>query len=116
MCRFRLLFEGCVDDGFVCPLQYTLSQETVDYLKKPTFDIWHWEPNEVRTQSYSCRQKTERIIVHSSLNVSKTHEMLPERATPTIYGAMDTLQDGVKPALADTDPAARRYLVSNAQK
>ncbi|GFO22374.1 phosphodiesterase [Plakobranchus ocellatus] len=27
--------------------QYTLSQETVDYLKQPTFDIWHWEPNEM---------------------------------------------------------------------
>ncbi|KAH9514910.1 High affinity cAMP-specific and IBMX-insensitive 3',5'-cyclic phosphodiesterase 9A [Bulinus truncatus] len=28
-------------------LLYTLSQETVDYLKQPTFDIWHWEPNEM---------------------------------------------------------------------
>ncbi|XP_050415598.1 high affinity cGMP-specific 3',5'-cyclic phosphodiesterase 9A isoform X4 [Patella vulgata] len=27
--------------------QYTLSQETVDYVKQPTFDIWHWEPNEM---------------------------------------------------------------------
>ncbi|KAK3596452.1 hypothetical protein CHS0354_015924 [Potamilus streckersoni] len=27
--------------------KYTLSQETIDYLKKPTFDIWHWEPNEM---------------------------------------------------------------------
>ncbi|KAK3721844.1 hypothetical protein RRG08_063040 [Elysia crispata] len=27
--------------------KYTLSQETVDYLKQPTFDIWHWEPNEM---------------------------------------------------------------------
>ncbi|KAK2151521.1 hypothetical protein LSH36_361g08022 [Paralvinella palmiformis] len=26
--------------------KYTLSQETIDYLKQPTFDIWHWEPNE----------------------------------------------------------------------
>ena len=24
-----------------------LTQETVQYLKKPTFDIWHWEPNEM---------------------------------------------------------------------
>lgn len=29
-------------------LQYTLSQETVEALKKPTFDVWHWEHNEVR--------------------------------------------------------------------
>ncbi|XP_077985023.1 high affinity cGMP-specific 3',5'-cyclic phosphodiesterase 9A-like [Glandiceps talaboti] len=27
--------------------KYTLSQETIDYLKKPTFDIWHWESNEM---------------------------------------------------------------------
>ncbi|EDV25625.1 High affinity cGMP-specific 3',5'-cyclic phosphodiesterase 9A [Trichoplax sp. H2] len=27
--------------------KYTLSQETIDYLKKPTFDIWQWEPNEM---------------------------------------------------------------------
>ncbi|OQV12586.1 High affinity cGMP-specific 3',5'-cyclic phosphodiesterase 9A [Hypsibius exemplaris] len=27
--------------------KYILSQETIDYLKKPTFDIWHWEPNEM---------------------------------------------------------------------
>ncbi|KAA3673314.1 high affinity cGMP-specific 3',5'-cyclic phosphodiesterase 9, partial [Paragonimus westermani] len=30
------------------PLEkYTLTQSTIDYLKKPTFDIWHWEPNEM---------------------------------------------------------------------
>jgi len=28
-------------------VQYTLSKETTDYLKQPTFDMWHWEPNEV---------------------------------------------------------------------
>ncbi|XP_013391999.1 high affinity cGMP-specific 3',5'-cyclic phosphodiesterase 9A isoform X2 [Lingula anatina] len=27
--------------------KYTLSEETVAYLKQPTFDIWHWEPNEM---------------------------------------------------------------------
>ena len=31
-------------------LQYTLSQTTVEQLKEPIFNIWHWEPNEV-----SCR-------------------------------------------------------------
>lgn len=28
-------------------LQYTLSQTTVEQLKEPIFNIWHWEPNEV---------------------------------------------------------------------
>ena len=27
--------------------KYVLTQETVDYLKKPTFNIWNWEPNEM---------------------------------------------------------------------
>ena len=27
--------------------KYILTQETIQYLKKPTFDIWHWEPNEM---------------------------------------------------------------------
>ncbi|XP_022090875.1 high affinity cGMP-specific 3',5'-cyclic phosphodiesterase 9A-like isoform X2 [Acanthaster planci] len=27
--------------------KYTLSQETTEYLKKPAFDIWHWESNEM---------------------------------------------------------------------
>ena len=27
--------------------KYTLTTETEEYLKKPTFDIWHWEPNEM---------------------------------------------------------------------
>ncbi|XP_070549425.1 high affinity cGMP-specific 3',5'-cyclic phosphodiesterase 9A-like isoform X3 [Ptychodera flava] len=27
--------------------KYTLSQETIEYLKRPTFDIWHWESNEM---------------------------------------------------------------------
>ncbi|KAJ8034461.1 High affinity cGMP-specific 3',5'-cyclic phosphodiesterase 9A [Holothuria leucospilota] len=27
--------------------KYTLSNETIEYLKKPTFDIWHWESNEM---------------------------------------------------------------------
>uniref|UniRef100_A0A8D3DGU6 High affinity cGMP-specific 3',5'-cyclic phosphodiesterase 9A n=1 Tax=Scophthalmus maximus TaxID=52904 RepID=A0A8D3DGU6_SCOMX len=27
--------------------KYTLSQETVEALKKPTFDVWHWEHNEM---------------------------------------------------------------------
>lgn len=30
-----------------CPLQYLLSPETIDALRKPTFDVWLWEPNEV---------------------------------------------------------------------
>ncbi|XP_066265479.1 high affinity cGMP-specific 3',5'-cyclic phosphodiesterase 9A-like isoform X1 [Branchiostoma lanceolatum] len=27
--------------------KYTLSQETVEYLKNPSFNNWHWEPNEM---------------------------------------------------------------------
>ncbi|XP_071490119.1 high affinity cGMP-specific 3',5'-cyclic phosphodiesterase 9A-like [Diadema antillarum] len=27
--------------------KYTLSRETKEYLRKPTFDIWHWESNEM---------------------------------------------------------------------
>lgn len=27
--------------------KYQLSPETIQYLKTPTFNIWHWEPNEV---------------------------------------------------------------------
>ena len=42
--------EGYLWTAWLLPVcfQYTLSQETIDYLKQPTFDIWHWEPNEVR--------------------------------------------------------------------
>uniref|UniRef100_A0A8C2JCU3 Phosphodiesterase 9A like n=1 Tax=Cyprinus carpio TaxID=7962 RepID=A0A8C2JCU3_CYPCA len=27
--------------------KYTLSQETIEAVKKPTFDVWHWEHNEM---------------------------------------------------------------------
>lgn len=30
-----------------CPSQYLLSPETIEALRKPTFDVWLWEPNEV---------------------------------------------------------------------
>ncbi|RXM94331.1 High affinity cGMP-specific 3',5'-cyclic phosphodiesterase 9A [Acipenser ruthenus] len=33
-----------IDDAMT---EYTLSQETIEALKKPTFDVWHWEHNEV---------------------------------------------------------------------
>lgn len=37
-------------------LQYMLSQETIEALRKPTFDVWLWEPNEVRMpHQLSCR-------------------------------------------------------------
>lgn len=32
----------------LCCLQYMLSQQTIDALKKPAFDVWLWEVNEVR--------------------------------------------------------------------
>lgn len=28
-------------------IQYLLSPETIEALRKPTFDVWLWEPNEV---------------------------------------------------------------------
>ncbi|KAL8624536.1 High affinity cAMP-specific and IBMX-insensitive 3',5'-cyclic phosphodiesterase 9A [Nucella lapillus] len=37
----------CLKRDILSYPKYTLSQETVDYLKQPTFDIWHWEPNEM---------------------------------------------------------------------
>ncbi|XP_055340822.1 high affinity cGMP-specific 3',5'-cyclic phosphodiesterase 9A-like isoform X2 [Paramacrobiotus metropolitanus] len=37
---------GFIQDMPTYP-KYILSRETIDYLKKPTFDIWHWEPNEM---------------------------------------------------------------------
>lgn len=36
-----------VNDNDLFSLQYMLSQETIDALRKPTFDVWLWEPNEV---------------------------------------------------------------------
>ena len=51
------------------------------------------------------------------MKLSKSDKMHPERANPAIvFGVTDTLQDGVKPARADTDPAAQRHLVLDAQK
>ena len=38
--------------------QYTLSEETISYLKHPTFDIWHWETNEVGISSSSDKVYT----------------------------------------------------------
>ena len=43
--------------------QYTLSEETISYLKQPTFDIWHWETNEVSVSNndklYTMSQKRD---------------------------------------------------------
>ncbi|XP_062499442.1 high affinity cGMP-specific 3',5'-cyclic phosphodiesterase 9A-like [Corticium candelabrum] len=38
-----------VPDGDTGPMytKYTLSDETAEHLKEPTFDIWHWVPNEM---------------------------------------------------------------------
>lgn len=35
--------------------QYLLSPETIDALRKPTFDVWLWEPNEVSEETRSQR-------------------------------------------------------------
>lgn len=45
-------------------LQYTLSDETIDYLKQPTFDIWHWEPNEVCTHIQSNIDRTVSLSIN----------------------------------------------------
>lgn len=37
----------CLDCTWVC-VQYHLSKETIDALRQPIFDVWQWEPNEVR--------------------------------------------------------------------
>lgn len=45
-----LVVEVVLDSDGTClilHMQYTLSQETIEALKKPTFDVWHWEHNEV---------------------------------------------------------------------
>lgn len=46
MCNRRRLVLTCT--------QYTLSQETIETLKKPTFDVWHWEHNEVCLLMNGC--------------------------------------------------------------
>lgn len=43
--------------------QYTLSQETIEALKKPTFDVWHWEHNEVSAPPPpSLRELCRRVL------------------------------------------------------
>jgi len=37
-------------------VKYTLSEETISYLKQPTFDIWHWETNEVSVSSSATKR------------------------------------------------------------
>lgn len=41
-------------DVVLSSTQYTLSQETIETLKKPTFDVWHWEHNEVCQHMDGC--------------------------------------------------------------
>lgn len=41
-------------DLVILSTQYTLSQETIETLKKPTFDVWHWEHNEVWLHMNEC--------------------------------------------------------------
>ena len=47
--RKNLALEQQVSRTKEVPLypKYMLTQETVEYLKKPTFNIWNWEPNEM---------------------------------------------------------------------
>uniref|UniRef100_A0A3Q3QC52 High affinity cGMP-specific 3',5'-cyclic phosphodiesterase 9A n=1 Tax=Monopterus albus TaxID=43700 RepID=A0A3Q3QC52_MONAL len=48
--------------------KYTLSQETVEALKKPTFDVWHWEHNEM----LSCLE-----YMYHDLGLVKEFDMNP---------------------------------------
>ncbi|XP_078283128.1 high affinity cGMP-specific 3',5'-cyclic phosphodiesterase 9A-like isoform X3 [Rhinoraja longicauda] len=61
--------------------KYTLSQETIEALKKPTFDVWHWEYNEM----LSCLE-----YMFHDLGLVEEFNMNPiilkrwlERVTPT---------------------------------
>ncbi|KAK6963274.1 high affinity cGMP-specific 3p 5p-cyclic phosphodiesterase 9A-like isoform X2 [Biomphalaria glabrata] len=45
--------------------KYTLSQETVDYLKQPTFDIWHWEPNEMLSLLEHMYHEGDGVVIYS---------------------------------------------------
>ena len=47
--RKNMALEQQVSRSREVPLypKYVLTQETVEYLKKPTFNIWNWEPNEM---------------------------------------------------------------------
>lgn len=47
-------------------MQYTLSQETVEALKKPTFDVWHWEHNEVRSHTRLSVPHSPLMDAHGS--------------------------------------------------
>lgn len=51
--------------------QYTLSQETVEALKKPTFDVWHWEHNEV---CRCCHSVTVTLIQHLDSRALKSNQ------------------------------------------
>ncbi|KAK2089889.1 hypothetical protein P7K49_032555 [Saguinus oedipus] len=42
-----------------CPFQYLLSPETVEALRKPTFDVWLWEPNELKVTLSRKTQETD---------------------------------------------------------
>ena len=54
-------------------LQYLLSPETIDALRKPTFDVWLWEPNEVSTRAIgmgaSLRDQTGGIPIPRLLSL-----------------------------------------------
>lgn len=59
--------------------QYTLSQETIETLKKPTFDVWHWEHNEVCRLMDGCILDIQSafvwLYVYVSLSVSTGVEL-----------------------------------------
>ena len=76
--KSRSLWYYPIQDNLAMPifffffLQYTLSQTTVEQLKEPIFNIWHWEPNEVSCRMYSnqCKLILLTLVIKIRLNIA----------------------------------------------
>ncbi|XP_072911156.1 high affinity cGMP-specific 3',5'-cyclic phosphodiesterase 9A-like isoform X2 [Hemitrygon akajei] len=55
--------------------KYTLSPETIEALKKPTFDIWQWAPNELSVQE-NYRENPFHNFRHSFCVTQTMHGMI----------------------------------------
>ena len=55
--------------------KYILTTETEEYLKKPTFDIWHWEPNEMISLIEHMYQELG-LVAHFHMNPLTLHSWL----------------------------------------
>uniref|UniRef100_A0A8K9UJB4 Phosphodiesterase n=1 Tax=Oncorhynchus mykiss TaxID=8022 RepID=A0A8K9UJB4_ONCMY len=56
--------------------KYHLSQETVEALRQPTFDVWQWEPNEDQLQPYITMLSCLEHMYHD-LDLVKDFNMNP---------------------------------------